>query len=238
MPADVKENERSQGNLHACTLPAFFRETVAQTKASRATKFLHWTKQALRGAWGANRGAQFHHGLIPITGSGGIEGAVGRLLQGLPAAALAQIPADRAQARQDAPDVSIQDSVWSVKRDAQDGGGGVSTDAGKSEDIFRGLRKDSAMLGDDLLRGSLQVARAAVVAEARPQAKDLVLGRGGESLNIREALEETVVVGNYRGHARLLKHDFREPNSVRVMVTAPGQVALEFAEPGQQLLSE
>jgi len=36
--------------------------------------------------------------------------------------------------------------------------------------------------------------------------------------------EKTLIVGNHRDNLRLLQHDFREPNAVRVARVLPGQI--------------
>ncbi len=60
----------------------------------------------------------------------------------------------------------------------------------------------------------------------------------GEIVHGREALEESPVVRDHRGHARLLQHDFGDPHAVRVARRAPIQIALGLGEPAEQLRVE
>ena len=85
------------------------------------------------------------------------------------------------------------------------------------------LRRSSTRAGKlpsnsahDHLRGAVQVARAAVVAEALPQLEHIVQRRGGQRLHGGEAHQETLVVGDHGRDLRLLQHDFRQPDGVRV----------------------
>src|SRR2546430_12509831 len=48
----------------------------------------------------------------------------------------------------------------------------------------------------------------------------------------------TTLFRSHRGDTRLLQHDFRQPHAIRVARAAPGQVALEMAEPGKQVSAE
>ena len=79
-----------------------------------------------------------------------------------------------------------------------------------------------------MLRGLMQVARAAVIAEPRPAGENVIGGSGGERGNIREAGKETRIVVKHGRHLRLLQHDFREPDAVGV-VALPGQVVAAVA---------
>ena len=92
-----------------------------------------------------------------------------------PAARLAQIAANGAKAREDARDVAVEHGERHVVRDAQHRGRRVAADAGKGQRGFERARKFAVVMRDDFLRGAVQVARAAVVAEAGPQLQNLLL---------------------------------------------------------------
>src|SRR6267378_4308361 len=98
----------------------------------------------------------------------------------LAALCVAYAAAHREDSRQHASDVAIEHSVFRAVRDAQDRRGSVAADAGKRERIFLRARENSAVLRDDFLRSTLQIARAAVVAESRPQPQHFFLWRGCE----------------------------------------------------------
>ena len=94
------------------------------------------------------------------------------------------------------------------------------------------------MFRHDLPRGVVQIARAAVVAEAGPQREYVVIGSSGEAFDIGKAGEEARVILQDGGDLRLLQHDFREPDAVGV-VALPGQVvAAILGLPGGEAVSE
>ena len=89
------------------------------------------------------------------------------------------------------------------------------------------------------LRAAVQVARAAVVAEAAPQREHVVERRGGERAHVGKAGQEARVVVEHRRHLRLLQHDLRQPDAVRVAAALPGQVvAAVLALPRDHLRGE
>ncbi|CKL12582.1 Uncharacterised protein [Neisseria meningitidis] len=83
-------------------------------------------------------------------------------------------------------DVAVQNGFAAVEGEGANGGGGASAYAAEGFQVFALRRKRAAELFDDLLRGFVQVARAAVIAQARPQRQHFVLRRGGKRLNGRE----------------------------------------------------
>src|SRR5881397_3975215 len=79
-----------------------------------------------------------------------------------------------------------------------------------------------------------------MISESQMRYGSLVLRHGSSRWNWRNQpsscfRSETFVIGNHRRDARLLQHDFREPDAVRVSRFAPRQFALELAEPAEQL---
>ena len=77
---------------------------------------------------------------------------------------------------------------------------------------------------DHDLRGLVQVARTAVVAEPGPQVQDFVLGRRGQCLDVGQRCHETVEVTEHGADLGLLQHDFRDPHPVGGDALLPGQV--------------
>ena len=76
---------------------------------------------------------------------------------------------------------------------------------------------------DHDLRGLVQVARTAVVAEPGPQVQDFVLGRRGQCLDVGQRCHETVEVTEHGADLGLLQHDFRDPHPVGVMPCCQGR---------------
>ena len=70
---------------------------------------------------------------------------------------------------EDAFDVAVQDGFASVESKGRNGGGSTSAYAAERFQVFAFGWKDTAELSDDLLRGFVQIACAAVIAQACPQ---------------------------------------------------------------------
>ena len=105
---------------------------------------------------------------------------------------------------------------------------------GRSRAADRLAWKFSGVLFYDFLRRAMQVTAAAVVSEAGPKLEHVVLAGGGQRIDSWEAREETVVVGDDGGDARLLQHHFRHPDAIGVAAGPPGERPPMMREPCQQ----
>jgi len=94
------------------------------------------------------------------------------------------------------------------------------------------------MLLDDRAGGGPEVARAPVVAEARPLREHIVLRRGGKRPHVGEALQESPVAVAHDLHPRLLEHHFRHEDAVGVLRATPGEIAPAPVVPSQELSPE
>ena len=54
-----------------------------------------------------------------------------------------------------------------------------------------------------------------------------------QSFDIWESIEEALIIRNDGGDAGLLQHDLRNPDAIRIVCAAPGQVALVLPIPVQ-----
>lgn len=166
----------------------------------------------------------------------------------------ARIGFDTVDAGQNADDVAVEDGRGLIEGDAANRAGGVTTDAGQGEDGVEGLWKSEGRIsegralrgpnlgilsfslgvvelrppiGDNLLRGFLQVADAGVVAEAFPKFVDLVGARVGEAFDGGQLAHPAFPIWYDGFDLRLLEHDFRHINTVRVVTVgfpSPRQV--------------
>ena len=84
-------------------------------------------------------------------------------------------------------------------------------------------RKLPAMQRHHVLGAAVQVARAAVVAQAAPQGQHVVLRGGGQLCHRGKALQKAGVIVQHRGHLGLLQHDFGQPDAVGIARVLPGQ---------------
>ncbi len=182
----------------------------------------------LRIAREADCGAEFHHGLIEISGA-----RLGKQCLGvLPGAGAGEIGG--VNAAKNALDVAVDDSDRLGESDAGNGRGGVTADPGKFEEGCGGLRELGVAVGGEFAGTTVQHAGAAVIAEAAPGGEDVIFGGCGEVFDAGESTEEDSVVLEDGGDAGLLKHDFREPDGVGIAGSAPGKVALVGVVPGEQ----
>src|SRR5690554_7910676 len=77
-------------------------------------------------------------------------------------------------------DIAIQDRRPQAHAQAGDGAGSGTADAGQRLQPLDAGGEFPAMLADHYLRGAVQVAGAAVVAQPGPQVQHLVRRRGGQ----------------------------------------------------------
>ena len=113
--------------------------------------------------------------------------------------------------------ITVEYGFALVEGEGGDGGGGTAADAAQAFELQTAAGKLPAELFDHLAGGFVQIARAAVIAQARPQAEHGFLFGGGQCGNIGEGSDKTRVVVEHGGDLGLLQHDFRQPNAVRVL---------------------
>src|SRR3970282_1692022 len=101
----------------------------------------------------------------------------------------------------------------------------------QGRDVSRDLPR---MTLDDRLRGGMEVARAAVEAQALP-GPEHILGRClRQLLNGGEALQEALVVRGPGDHAGPLEEDLRDEDAVRISGPPPWHIPPVRVEPTKQ----
>ena len=98
--------------------------------------------------------------------------------------------------------------------------------------------KTTAVFRHHVLGGRAKIPRARVVTQALPGVKDFVLRRGGEGGEIGEAPHPRLIIWDNRGDLRLLEHELRNENCVRIACPAPGEIAAMFPIPGEECVAE
>src|SRR6266478_1792716 len=131
-------------------------------------------------------------------------------------------------------DVAIDHGYGLGKRDTGDGGGGVASDAGQREPGFGIPREAATVVFNYLPRGLMQHACSTIVAQAAPGCQDGLFRSRGERLDIRKTFEENPVMVKHGGNARLLQHDFAEPDAIGIASLAPGKVAAMLVVPAEE----
>ena len=127
--------------------------------------------------------------------------------------------------------IAVQDGFARVKGKGRYGGGRAAPHAFEPLPFFARLREFSAEFVHDLLRGGMQVARAAVIAQPCPQGQHGVLRCGGQIAHSGQFADEAQEIIAHGGGLRLLQHDFRQPNGIRVAHLPREVVPTVFALP-------
>lgn len=144
-------------------------------------------KQATGLAARAEGGAEVHHRLGVVVDPCVRGEAFGGFPQRPGHLRFAGIAVLRQVARQYALDVAVEDRCAQAHRQAGDGSSGGAADAGQFGELLDVAGELPRMPLDHDLRGLVQVARTAVVAEPGPQVQDFVLGRRGQCLDVGNA---------------------------------------------------
>ena len=92
----------------------------------------------------------------------------------------------------------------------------VGANAWKRTQTFRRLREHSAHLVRDNIGGNDGGSAPALIAKPRPRREHVIERRFRQSPHIRPALEKFPVVGTNRNDRRLLQHDLRQPDTIRI----------------------
>ena len=106
------------------------------------------------------------------------------MLQSLPSRGFARIAANRLDSRKHSRHVSVEDRQRLLVGNAQNRGRAVAPDARQSKRVFQIPREFASMAFDNLSRCPLQVSRAGVIAEPRPQPQHFFLRRAGKRPHI------------------------------------------------------
>ena len=138
--------------------------------------------QAERVARETDGGAEFHHGLVEISGALGIDEFVGEALDlggakrgmGLAVGGCA-VFGHASLAEEDAFDVAVDDGGGFSEGDAGDGGRCVSADAGELAEFGGGLGELAVVFGDDGLCSLMQEAGRGGSSRGRSRRRGLRL---------------------------------------------------------------
>ena len=163
-------------------------------------RFADGAKTAARLPGGTDQGTELHQGLIKpraITrevdarlgrgcrGGGGKPGGVldesfGQVPEEVIRGFLTGIIAHAEKPREDTHDIAIEERRGLVEGDATNGAGGVAADAWQGQDLVKCVRELAVTFRDQPLRGLLEIASAAVVAETGPQREHFFRWGGGQ----------------------------------------------------------
>ena len=80
-------------------------------------------------------------------------------------------------------------------------------------------------------RGSMQIARAGVVAKPLPGMKNIVLRRARQRIKIWETAQPLLVIRQNARDLGLLKHELGDEDCVRILSPTPREIAPVFVIP-------
>ena len=131
-------------------------------------------------------------------------------------------------------DIAVQDGVRQTERHRSHRSSGIIAHARQRTEGVRLRRELSAEPADDLPGGGVQIPGTAVIPQSLPQLEYFVFRSGRQRTDIGKTLRKAQVVTEPLSYTRLLEDDLREPDTIGVAGTAPGQVAPAAGVPIEQ----
>ena len=129
------------------------------------------------------------------------------------------------KAGENAKHVAVDGRRRQFEADRADRSGRVVADAAKRADLVVLRRKHAAVVADDLLRGALQIPRAAIIPEPFPKLVQPFGRDARQREDVGQLGDKAAVMIDRRLDARLLQHDLGDQNVIRLAVHAPGKVS-------------
>ena len=123
--------------------------------------------------------------------------------------------------------VGLEVHTGEIERERADSLRRCGTDARQRRQSPRFVRKLPAVLADDLLGRRLEREGAPVVAHALPRLEHVGHRRGGKRLHRRKPVEPLRPAALDPRYLRLLEHDLRKPDLIRVARVAPRKIAIQ-----------
>src|SRR5579863_1207891 len=201
------------------------------TGGARGAEFFGRARTATGNPRKTHGSAEFHHGLIEVSGPARIKQARGFRGKTAPRVRRRDFRSVVSQTADHANSISVHCGVRQIERDTGDGGSRVRARARQREHIFVRRRYTCRRY---LFCRPVQVAGAAVITETAPGGKNVVLRRGGQGINGGKALQKGAVVGNHGLDPGLLKHDFGKPDAVEIFGLTPRKIAARGVVPPQE----
>ena len=142
-------------------------------------------------------------------------------------------------ARENALDVAVEYRTPRAVGERGNRRGGRSADAGQSRQKRCSAGKHAAEARNDDARRRVQQMCTPVISQPAPVFEDPFDRRRRQRVDIGKGRKETLVIGNDRRHLRLLQHDLRQPDAIRVPRVLPREVlAAGTAVPGDEARRE
>ena len=186
----------------------------------------HRAAQAGRAFRRAHRRAHLHHGIGERAGAVGRHETLRQLVNHAAALRAAHLLGNREIPADHALHVAIHRGGGDAERNGRNRAAGVIPDAGQGAQLLQIGGQLAAVLRNNLARRLLQQTRAAVIPQPLPRLEQFLLRRIGQRPHIGIARKKALIIRNDRLRARLLEHDFGNPDSISVLRAPPRQVAM------------
>jgi ribonuclease HIII len=138
------------------------------------------------------------------------------------------------KAAQRSRDISIHNRSGLVEGKAYDRTGRVSSDPRQLQQFIFRRGKVSVQLRHDDLRTPVKISGSMVIPKPLPGEKNFGFAGVRQVANRWESLKPAPVVGQDGCHLRLLEHEFRDKDCIRIRSFAPRQLATLTLKPGDQ----
>lgn len=130
----------------------------------------------------------------------------------------------------DSPNVRLYEDLRSIEPEREDSSGSSLAYAGECPERIRTVRYPAVEPLAHELCNSLQSKGTTVVTEALPHSQDFSEFGLSQAVNIREPREELIVFCKDAIRLRLLQHDFRNEDMIRIGRFPPGKFATALPE--------
>lgn len=184
---------------------------------------------------GAEHGAVIHERIIPFAGIFAINGFCNKGQDcGIGYGAMPR----KEKVDVYPPDIGFNKRRWRVKSKRGNGSSSRFANAREPGKLLRITRHGRAVPRHDLLCRAFQIQRAAIVTESLPHSEDAGKPGSGQLEKIWKTGKEFMILGNNPFHLRLLEHDFRNKNVIRITCAPPRQITARVAVVSEDYTSE
>ena len=231
-PCALADRQRAR-NLTAGHRRPFWRRVLPQRSALPCPR----THKALWIPRRAHRRAQLHHCLVEVPRPARIHQARRQFLHLSPHGRLAHRivrlpPSNPAQHPLHVP-IHHRDRL--AMRNARNRSSRIRPNSRQHPQLFCTGRHHAAAFRNHQLRRPVQHASPTVIAQPAPQRQNILLIRLGQRLHRRKPCQECVIALDHHSDPRLLQHDLRHPDRIRILGLPPRQIAPAPVIPTQQL---
>jgi len=238
LAAPVDDDARADHLVRQLFLRGFHREIFRPAIGIALADVPQRTVRTIRLARRAAERAEFHHGLVELPCPAARQQVIDPGLQPPLARRAARVAAEGEHAAEHTRHVAVDDRHIEVEREAADRRRGVGPDARQREQFLIRLREFPVAVCDEPLRRLVGAPCAGVIAQPLPLLEHVLLARRGQRSQGREPLHEAQEIGARLLDARLLEHQFGDPDAVGRALRPPGHLPAMLLKPTAEFVME